>query len=144
MCAPQRSGHGSDVLQEPHAVSIPREKKRAGTFQTLLCQYGLVRLQVEFRLDQTIRPYDAGECDSRVFAQSKMQSRRVDDLFLRQQVGPNLDFTAYAKWIDALISVRCGCPGANHLPVIALCASTDELDGRPTLLDSPIPSKRPS
>jgi hypothetical protein len=100
-------------------VSIPCKKKRAGSLQALLSQHGLIGFQIEFRLDQAIRPYNAGEFDSRVLAQSKVQKRRCDNLFRRKQVGPNLDFAADAKRIDALISVRRGCPKPQWLSGIA-------------------------
>ena len=56
-----------------------------------------------------------------------MKLRPVDRLLLNQQSRTNLDLSANAERIDALVADSLFCVGPNHLPVIILGAMTHAL-----------------
>src|SRR6201999_3981495 len=62
-------------------------------------------------------------------AQSKMKLRPGDRLLLNEQARTNFDFSADAKWIDALISHGLLRVWAHHLPVIIFGAVIHSLHG---------------
>ena len=100
-------------------------------------------MQFKLRLDQAIRPGNAGEIRRGVFTQTKMERRRSDDLLLGEQACPDLDFSANPKRVNALVATSGRSARTNDLPVIAFFVPRFvEITAVP--FESPTRSRRPS
>ena len=87
-----------------------------------LAGIGGVGGEAELRLQDAVRPGDAGDVGRGRLAEAEVHGRRRDDLLLRVQTGAHFDLAADAERVDALIAGRgCGAR-TNELPVIRLGA----------------------
>ena len=68
-----------------------------------------------------------------MIAQSKVQDRRLNNLFLSQQAGSDLYLPSNSERINPLISHHSGRSRANDLPPIILRAVIDQFSGRVTV-----------
>ena len=115
-----RGSPRSSILHELHPLAVISEEKRTGRFQTLFRHHLLISLHLKLGAHCSIRPNDAHNIGTRLFAKPKMKQGTRDRLFLQHQTGTNLHFTAHAKRIDALVAACLARVRSNHLPVIVL------------------------
>jgi hypothetical protein len=115
---PNRRSPRNRVLYEFHFRTIPREKKRTGSFQPLLGDNFLVSFHAKFRTHRAVWPNHAHDFCARLVAETKVKLWPGNRLFLNQQTRTNFDFTADTKRIDALIADSLLCMRPYHLPVV--------------------------
>src|SRR5690606_2985744 len=119
---------GGGVLHVADPPAVPGEEHRAGAFEPLLGEDRLIGRKLEFGLYRPVRPDDARDIDLRVLAETEVEMRRCDHLFLGEQAGADLDLAADAEGVDALIAGRFGGARANGLIVIVLRPAIDQLN----------------
>jgi hypothetical protein len=116
--------------------AIPSKEERAGSFEALLGHHFLVGLNAEFRAHGAVGPDDTDHFGAGLVAKAKMKLRAGNRLLLDQQARANLDFSADAERIDALIADGLFRVRSDDLPMISLGALTPALRGLATRVEA--------